>query len=285
MKWKGGGWSGRRRGGGCRCGGGVAVGAGAGDADLRRAERRVRALGDGLQQRRHCTPWTASGRGCGRGAAVDGLEDGLVRREVREPQERRDLVERQVRPDDAGRAARRRRRRGHGRPWRPPERQRAGEVVLQAVRRVARGDAAAAKTISAARLAAGRSPSAAGPRTPAASPASTAPPPQRHADHRHPQRRRRPRHRRRHCSCSHRCCYPCQKTTRSGVTGACRRRRRSRRRHHHHHQSYYNDGELPEKVAAAAARGEEEREHRRRAGLIGRASVHVQHLGLQLQLP
>jgi len=110
----------------------VAVGPSAGDPDLGRADRRVRAVGDGLQQRR---PLHAV-RGVEvhdvqppRAAAGGGVQDRLVGRQVREPEERRDLVVRQVR---------RRRRcpsRGRGRRGDAAS-ERAGEVVREAVGRV-----------------------------------------------------------------------------------------------------------------------------------------------------
>ena len=121
------------------------------DPDLGRTEIGVRAVGDGLQERRplHAVlgvevddvqaPRAAAGGG--------GIQYRLVRRQVREPQERRDLVVRQVRRRRRRPGGRRRRgsrsscARGRGGgdvvPAVHAAGERAAKVVREAVGRVA----------------------------------------------------------------------------------------------------------------------------------------------------
>jgi len=120
------------------------------DPDLGRTEIGVRAVGDGLQERR---PLHAV-RGvevddvqAPRAAASGSIQDRLVRRQVREPQERRDLVVRQVRRRRRRPGGRRRRgsrsscARGRGGgdvvPAVHAAGERAAKVVREAVGRVA----------------------------------------------------------------------------------------------------------------------------------------------------
>lgn len=106
----------------------VEAGSGAGDANGRRGVLVVRALSDGLQKRR---PLEAVGgikvEDVDAGAAFDGLKNRLVRRQVREAQKRRDLVEGEV-----GRLDRLRRRRP-AQPAVGPYRQRERELVREPV--------------------------------------------------------------------------------------------------------------------------------------------------------
>jgi hypothetical protein len=85
----------------------VTVSAGAGDSDLGRRAACGGAVGDRLEERRplHAVRGVEV-EDVDAARAVNGVEDGLVRRKVREPQERRDLIEGQVRARRGWRARR-----------------------------------------------------------------------------------------------------------------------------------------------------------------------------------